>query len=70
MAFANHTWRGLDLKQRLCVPVWLSRVQGSADELFRFEWQLDLATGDITRAIRAERLVGRRKILRRGSDHF
>jgi hypothetical protein len=46
------------------------RGKGCAYELFRFEWQLDLATGDITRAIRAERLVGRREILRRGSDRF
>ena len=36
----------------------------------RLERQLDLATGDIAGAIWAERLVWRRKILRRGSDHF
>jgi hypothetical protein len=39
------------------------RGTGFVDELFRLEWQLDLATGDITGAIRAEWPVGRRDIL-------
>jgi hypothetical protein len=63
-------WRGVDLRQRLYVPVWIVRGKGVADELFRLEWQLDLSTGDITRAIWTERLVGRREVLRRGSDGF
>jgi hypothetical protein len=46
------------------------RGKGFADELFRLEWQLDLATGDITGAIRTKWLVGRREILWRGSDDF
>ena len=70
MAFANHTWRGVDLRQRLYVPVYILCGKRFVDELFRLEWQLDLATGDITGAIRTERLVGRREILWRGSDRF
>ncbi|HEY7021151.1 MAG TPA: hypothetical protein VH349_08540 [Ktedonobacterales bacterium] len=41
-----------------------------ADELFRLEWQLNLATGDITGAIWAKWLVGRGEILWGGSDDF
>ena len=58
------------MRQRLWVPAWIVRGKRFADELFRFEWQFDLATGEITRAIRAEWLVGRGEILRRGSDRF
>jgi hypothetical protein len=46
------------------------RGKGFADELFRLKWQLDLATGEITGAIRTEWPVGRREILGSGSDRF
>jgi hypothetical protein len=50
--------------------VLLLRGKGFADELFRLERQLNLATGDITGAIRAKWLVRRGEILWRDSDHF